>query len=81
MMLSGTLSPQRAPSRKGINNDRQAMDRERLGRSLEAVPGRRKGLYEIGPNGAGAVRKAQYAKAWGENDEMGVLLDRQVRLI
>jgi hypothetical protein len=30
----------------------------------------------MGPNGPGMVGKAQYVKAWGENDEMGVLLDR-----
>lgn len=33
-------------------------------------------FYEMGPNGPGTVGKAQYVKAWGENDEMGVLLDR-----
>jgi len=32
--------------------------------------------YEMGPNGPGAVGKAQYVKAWGEDDEMGVLLDQ-----
>src|SRR5579864_6291478 len=30
----------------------------------------------MGPNGPGTVGKAQYVKAWGENDEMGVLPDR-----
>jgi hypothetical protein len=32
--------------------------------------------YEMGPNGPGAIGRAQYVKAWGEDDEMGVLLDR-----
>jgi hypothetical protein len=32
--------------------------------------------YEMGPDGPGMVRKAQYVKAWRESDEMGVLLDR-----
>ena len=32
--------------------------------------------YEMGPNGPGTIGKAQYVRAWGENDQMGVLLDR-----
>jgi len=32
--------------------------------------------YEMGPNGAGTIGKAQYVRARGEDDEMGVLLDR-----
>ena len=32
--------------------------------------------YEMGPNGPGTIGKAQYVKAWGENDKMAVLLDR-----
>jgi hypothetical protein len=32
--------------------------------------------YEMGPNGAGTIGKAQYVKARGEDDELGVLLDR-----
>lgn len=32
--------------------------------------------YEMGPNGPGTIGKAQYVKAWGEGDQMGVLLDR-----
>jgi hypothetical protein len=33
-------------------------------------------FYEMGPNGAGTIGKVQYVKARGEEDEMGVLLDR-----
>ena len=33
-------------------------------------------FYEMGPNGTGTIGKAQYVKARGEDDEMGVLLDR-----
>jgi len=32
--------------------------------------------YEMGPYGPGTIGKAQYVKARGESDEMGVLLDR-----
>ncbi len=32
--------------------------------------------YEMGPNGPATIGKAQYVKAWGESDKMGVLLDR-----
>ena len=32
--------------------------------------------YEMGPNGPGTIGKAQYVKAWGEEDELVVLLDR-----
>jgi hypothetical protein len=32
--------------------------------------------YELGPNGTGTIGKAQFVKAWGGSDEMGVLLDR-----
>jgi hypothetical protein len=32
--------------------------------------------YEMGPNGPGAIGKAQYVRAWGGSGEMGVLLDR-----
>jgi hypothetical protein len=32
--------------------------------------------YEMGPNGAGTIGKAQYVRARGASDDMGVLLDR-----
>ncbi len=44
--------------------------------ALKQFPPDAKVFYEMGPNGPGTVGKAQYVKAWGENDEMGVLLDR-----
>jgi hypothetical protein len=44
--------------------------------ALQQFPFDAKVYYEMGPNGPGTVGKAQYVKAWGENDEMGVLLDR-----
>lgn len=44
--------------------------------ALEEFPSEAKVYYEMGPNGPGTVGKAQYVKAWGANDEMGVLLDR-----
>jgi hypothetical protein len=44
--------------------------------ALKQFPADAKVFYEMGPNGPGTVGKAQYVKAWGENDEMGVLLDR-----
>jgi len=47
-----------------------------LAEALKQFPSDAKVYYEMGPNGPGAVGKAQYVKAWGENDEMGVLLDR-----
>ena len=43
---------------------------------LKQFPLDAKVYYEMGPNGPGTVRKARYVKVWGENDEMGVLLDR-----
>ncbi len=47
-----------------------------LAEALRQFPPDAKVYYEMGPNGPGTVGKAQYVKAWGENDEMGVLLDR-----
>ena len=44
--------------------------------ALKRFPLDAKVYYEMGPNGPGTIGKAQYVKAWGENDEMGVLLDR-----
>jgi hypothetical protein len=48
-----------------------------LTEALKQFPLDAKVYYEMGPNGPGAIGKAQYVKAWGEDDEMGVLLDRQ----
>jgi hypothetical protein len=44
--------------------------------ALKKYPPDAKVFYEMGPNGAGTIGKAQYVKARGENDELGVLLDR-----
>lgn len=43
---------------------------------LRKFPPDAKVYYEMGPNGPSAIRKAQYVKAGGEDDQMGVLLDR-----
>jgi hypothetical protein len=47
-----------------------------LTEALQQFPPEAKVYYEMGPNGPGTIGKAQYVKAWGANDEMGVLLDR-----
>ncbi len=44
--------------------------------ALKAFPLEAKVYYEMGPNGPGAIGKAQYVKAFGASDNMGVLLDR-----
>jgi len=43
---------------------------------LKKFPLNAKVFYEMGPNGAGTIGKAQYVKARGEDDQLGVLLDR-----
>ena len=47
-----------------------------LTEALKQFPGEATVYYEMGPNGMGTIGKAQYVKASGEGDEMGVLLDR-----
>ena len=47
-----------------------------LTEALIHFPPDAKVYYEMGPNGPGTIGKAQYVKAWGEDDQMGVLLDR-----
>jgi hypothetical protein len=44
--------------------------------ALKQFPPDAKVYYEMGPNGPGSIGKAQFVKPWGEDDEMGVLLDR-----
>ena len=44
--------------------------------ALKTFPLAAKVFYEMGPNGAGTIGKAQYVKARGEEDELGGLLDR-----
>jgi len=47
-----------------------------LTEALKEFPSDAKVYYEMGPNGPGTIGKAQYVKAWGEDDKMAVLLDR-----
>jgi hypothetical protein len=49
---------------------------EDLTEALKRFPLDAKVYYEMGPNGPGTIGKAQYVKAWGEGDQMGVLLDQ-----
>jgi hypothetical protein len=49
---------------------------QQLIEALKKFPSDAKVYYEMGPNGAGTIGKAQYVKARGEGDEIGVLLDR-----
>jgi len=44
--------------------------------ALKNFPLDAKVFYEMCPNGAGTIGKAQYVKARGDDDELGVLLDR-----
>ena len=44
--------------------------------ALNGFPADAKVYYEMGPNGPGTIGKAQYVKANGEGDQLGVLLDR-----
>lgn len=47
-----------------------------LTEALKQFPLDAKVYYEMGPNGPGTIGKAQYVKAWGDGDQMGVLLDQ-----
>jgi hypothetical protein len=47
-----------------------------LTEALKQFPLDAKVYYEMGPNSPGTIGKAQYVKAWGEGDQMGVLLDQ-----
>jgi hypothetical protein len=47
-----------------------------LTEALKQFPSDAKVYYEMGPNGQGAIGKAQYVKAWDADDQMAVLLDR-----
>jgi hypothetical protein len=44
--------------------------------ALNRFPLDAKVYYEMGPNGAGTIGKAQYVRARGGSDDFGVLLDR-----
>ena len=60
----------------GGNMAEQEWTVKELMEALKKFPPDAKVYYEMGPNGAGTIGKAQYVKARGEDDEMGVLLDR-----
>jgi hypothetical protein len=47
-----------------------------LSEALKRFPPDAKVYYEMGPNGAGTIGRAQYVRARGDDDDMGVLLDR-----
>jgi hypothetical protein len=47
-----------------------------LTEALKRFPPDAKVYYEMGPNGAGTIGRAQYVRARGGDDDMGVLLDR-----
>ncbi len=44
--------------------------------ALKRFPLDAKVYYEMGPNGQGTIGKAQYVRAGGASDNLGVLLDR-----
>jgi hypothetical protein len=63
--------------RKGEKNmAAQAWTVKQLIEALKKFPLDAKVFYEMGPNGTGTIGKAQYVKARGEDDQLGVLLDR-----
>lgn len=47
-----------------------------LTEALKRFPADAKVYYEMGPKGPGTIGKAQYVKAWGQDGELAVLLDR-----
>jgi hypothetical protein len=47
-----------------------------LTEALKQFPLDARVYYEMGPNGPGSIGRAQYVRAWGEDDDLGVLLDR-----
>jgi len=44
--------------------------------ALKKFPSDARVYYEMGPNGVGTIGQAIYVKARGEEDQLGVLLDR-----
>jgi hypothetical protein len=67
--VSDTLEP--APNKtEGSRNALMTLE------ALKKSPPDAKVYYEMGPNGPGTIGKAQYVKAGGESNHMGVLLDR-----
>ena len=55
---------------------RELLTVKQLIEALKKFPLDAKVFYEMGPNGAGTIGKAQYVKVRGEGDQLGVLLDR-----
>ena len=49
--------------------------------SPEEVSVRGEGNYEMALSGPGTIGKAQYVNAWGEGDDMGVLLEGRSVLV
>ncbi len=49
---------------------------KQLIKALKKFPLDAKAFFEMGTNGAGTIGKAQYVKARGEDDQLGVPLDR-----
>jgi hypothetical protein len=60
----------------GVNMAEKEWTVKDLIEALKQFPLDAKVYYEMGPNGPGSIGKAQYVKAWGDDDQMGVLLDR-----
>lgn len=44
--------------------------------ALKKFPSDAKVFYQMGPNGAGTIGKAQYVEASSKDDDLGVLLDQ-----
>ena len=47
-----------------------------LSEALKHFPPEAKVYYEMGTNGSGTIGRAQYVRARGDDDDLGVLLDR-----
>jgi hypothetical protein len=60
----------------GENMANQEWTVKDLADALKQFPLDAKVYYETGPNGPATIGEAQYLKALGKDDEMGVLLDR-----
>ncbi len=56
--------------------ERQEWTVKELIEALKRFPVDAKVFYEMGPNGAGTIGKAQYVRARGASDDLGVLSDR-----
>jgi hypothetical protein len=62
------------PKRENMQNKEWSV--RELIEALKRFPLDAKVFYEMGPNGLGTIGKAQYVKARGASDDLGVLLDR-----